>query len=49
MLFVFIAVFFMSPIGGFLFFGTWKGAIAVIDGVGGLVGNPTIWEVIDAF
>ncbi len=48
-MFVFIAIFFMSPIGGLFFAAAWRGAITVIDGVGGLVGNPTIWEVIDGF
>jgi Zn-dependent protease len=48
-MFAFIAIFFMSPIGDLFFEAAWRGAIAVIDGVGGVVGNPTIWEVIDAF
>ncbi len=48
-MFVFIAVFFMSPIGDLLIGSAWRGAIAAVDGVGGLMGNPTIGEAIDGF
>ena len=48
-MFLFLAIFFMSPIGGLLISGAWRGTIVLVDGVGGVVGNPAIWEVIDAF
>ncbi len=44
-LFVFIAIFFMTPIGGLFFQMGWKGAALLIDTVGGLVGNPPIGRV----
>lgn len=44
-LFVFIAIFFMTPIGGLFFQMGWKSAALLIDTVGGLVGNPPIGRV----
>ena len=44
-LFIFIAIFFMTPIGGLFFdFGRWA-ASALIDLAGSLTGNPTIRPV----
>ena len=45
-LFVFIAIFFMTPIGGLFFEMGWGGAALLIDTVGGLVGNPPIGRAI---
>ncbi len=45
-LFIFIAIFFMTPIGGLFFQMGWKGAALLIDTVGGLVGNPPIGRVV---
>ncbi len=45
-LFAFIAIFFMTPIGGLFFvFGRW-GAVALVDLLGSLTGNPSIWQYI---
>ncbi len=45
-LFIFIAIFFMSPIGGLFFELGWRGAVALTDLVGSLVGNPSVGQVI---
>ena len=45
-LFVFIAVFFMTPMGGILFSFGWRVAQGLIDLAGGLVGNPSIGRVL---
>ena len=45
-LFIFIAIFFMTPIGGLFFvFGRWAAA-ALIDLLGSLVGNPSVRQFI---
>ncbi len=41
-MFLFLAVFFMTPIGGILIGKTWQGVDALIDGIGGVVGNQAI-------
>ncbi len=41
-LFVFIVIFFMTPIGSLFFRGARQGAVLLVDAVGGLVGNPPI-------
>ncbi len=45
-LFVFVAVFFMSPVGRLLFTAGWVGAAALVDGAGRLVGNPAVLPVV---
>lgn len=45
-LFVFIAIFFMTPLGSLLFDRCWQGADSLIDLAGGLVGNPPIRQVV---
>ncbi len=45
-LFVFIAIFFMTPIGGLFFEFGWRGAAALVDIAGSLVGNPSVGKVI---
>ncbi len=45
-LFVFIAIFFMTPIGGLFFEVGWRGAATLIDLVGSLAGNPSLRQVI---
>ncbi len=44
-LFIFIVIFFMTPIGNLFFKMGWKAAALLIDTVGGLVGNPPIGRV----
>jgi len=41
-LFAFLAIFFMTPIGGIMIGYCWVGAAALVDLAGGLVGNPPI-------
>ena len=41
-LFAFLAIFFMTPIGGILIGYCWVGAAALVNLAGGLVGNPPI-------
>jgi len=41
-LFAFLAIFFMTPIGGILIGYCWDGAAALVNMAGGLVGNPPI-------
>jgi Zn-dependent protease len=41
-LFAFLAIFFMTPIGGILIGYSWVGAAALVNLAGGLVGNPPL-------
>lgn len=45
-LFIFIAIFFMTPMGSVLFGFGWGAAVGLIDLAGGLAGNPPIIDVI---
>ncbi len=45
-LFIFIAIFFMTPIGGLFFEFGWRGAAVLTDVAGSLVGNPSIRQVM---
>jgi Zn-dependent protease len=45
-MFVFIAIYFLTPIGALFFEMGWGGAALLIDTVGGLVGNPPIGRAI---
>ena len=45
-LFIFIAIFFMTPIGGLFFEFGWRGAAVLVDLVGSLTGNPSIRQII---
>ncbi len=44
-MFAFIAIFFMTPIGGIFIGYCWRGATALVNLAGGLVGNPPIHQV----
>jgi Zn-dependent protease len=45
-LFIFLAVFFMSPIGDLFFDAAWGGADALIDAAGALAGNPPLGQAL---
>ena len=43
---LFMVIFFMTPIGSMFFSFAWLGAILIIDALGGLVGNPGIYQIV---
>ena len=43
---VFIAIFFLTPIGDIFFGFAWAGAVLIIDILGLFLGNPSIFEVL---
>lgn len=43
---LFMVIFFMTPIGSWFFSFAWLGAILIIDALGGLVGNPGIYQIV---
>ncbi len=45
-MFVFVAVFFMSPVGDILFSAGWLAAAILVDGAGSLLGNPDILPLV---
>lgn len=43
---IFVAVFFLTPIGDILIGVAWLGAVLIIDIPGALLGNPPIYEIV---